>query len=664
MDNESLSSPSRAALLAKQIKREWWWVTICLLLLSILLSFYREELNIKRLDLTFYDIQSTHLPIFQSSDFSSPSLNTALIIIDDDSIMRVGYWPWRRIEYARALDYLSQAKAVGLDIFFHDKNPAYPDDDAFLAYALESHGRVVLPSVFNEKTGSDSYMPVPPLNHAAAAIGYINVPPDSDGVVRRAKLYREENTIENNKHFTLALLQAAGDTTTLNHILSQKQGPQRLIPFRGPPGSFDTYSFADVVEGKYSPDTFKDRYVLIGAWSSGLGDFYPTPTSSDEQTSMSGVEILANTLENALDDHWIYSLPNWAIVLLSSLPIVLVCIMLRHLRPRRAIVSTAVILTAVFVGSWILLNLFNMWIPPTVSLIVTVLAYPVWYWRSQEAVLKHINSEISEMRAHDPALRAALENTSKNSSLPERLSHLHKAIELLRQAQQQREETLRFISHDMRSPQNSILALIDMERNQQLNLSTDQLLGHVESYAKTTLTLVDDFINLAKVEAMELTLEPLFLNDLLAEVCDDAWVRAQAKNIKISFAEPEDGVWVNASPQLLKRALANLIDNAIKYSSENTSINCLAVPEPTLNRVTITIMDQGWGIPADALPTIFQVFKRAHAEQQDAPSGSGLGLAFVHAVIVRHFGDISVDSEVSVGTTFTVHLPTVDSEAK
>lgn len=75
-------------------------------------------------------------------------------------------------------------------------------------------------------------------------------------------------------------------------------------------------------------------------------------------------------------------------------------------------------------------------------------------------------------------------------------------------------------------------------------------------------------------------------------------------------------------------------------------------------------MDQGWGIPADALPTIFQVFKRAHAEQQDAPSGSGLGLAFVHAVIVRHFGDISVDSEVSVGTTFTVHLPTVDSEAK
>lgn len=664
MENEpSSSSPSRAALLAKQIKREWWWVTLCLILLSILLSFYRDELNIKRLDLTLYDLQSTYFSTLQPQALNSLPQKTALIIIDDDSIMRVGYWPWRRIEYARVLDYLSQAKAVGLDVLFHDKNPAYPNDDAFLAYAIESHGRVVLPSIFNDKNNSASFMPVAPLNQSAAAIGYINVPPDSDGVVRRTRLYRADTT-ENNKHFTLALLEAAGDTKTLNYILNQAQGPLRLIPFRGPPGSFDTYSFADVVEGKYSPATFKDRYVLIGAWSSGLGDFYPTPTSSDEQTSMSGVEILANTLENALDDHWIYSLPEWVIMAISSLPIILVCVMLRHLRPRRAIISTAAILLNVFIGSWMLLNLFNMWIPPTVSLIVTVLAYPVWYWRSQEVVLKHINNEISEMRAHDPSLRAALENTSKHSSLPERLSHLHKAIELLRQAQQQREETLRFISHDMRSPQNSILALIDMERNQQLNLPTNQLLDHVEEYAKTTLTLVDDFINLAKVEAMELSLEPLFLNDMLVEVCDDAWVRAQAKHITVSFVEPEGGVWINASPQLLKRALANLIDNAIKYSAENTKINCLVVPEPALNRVTITIVDQGWGIPAEALPTIFHVFKRAHAEQQNAPSGSGLGLAFVHAVIVRHFGDISVDSEVGVGTTFTVHLPLAATEAE
>ena len=652
-DKDLAAPPTRAALLAKQIKLEWWWVTIGLVLLSFLLSVYKEELNIKPLDLTFYDIQST---LFSARlQPTSAPLNTALIIIDDDSISRMGYWPWRRIEYARALDYLGQAKAVGLDVFFHDKNPVYPHDDAFLAYALESHGRTVLPSIVKDKNNTITHLPIAPLDKAAAAIGYINVLPDNDGVVRRTQLYKD--TTNNNQHFTLALLQAAGDTERLQHILSQSQGPKRLIPFRGPPGSFDMYSFADVVEGKHSPETFKDRYVLIGAWSSGLGDFYPTPTSSDEQTSMSGVEILANTLENALDDRWIYSLPTWVMMLISSLPIILVCIILRHLRPRRAIISTALILISVLIGSWALLQLFNLWIPPTVSLIVTVLAYPVWYWRSQETVLKHINSEILEMREQDPTLRAALASTSKHSSLPERLSHLHKAIALLRQAQKQREETLRFISHDMRSPQNSILALIEMERNQQLNMPLDQLLAHVENYAKTTLNLVDDFISLAQLEAMDIRLEPLLLNDVLMEVCDEAWVRAQAKHITVTLLEPEELIWVDAAASLLKRAIANLIDNAIKYSAENTEITCIAKPDPALNRVTLTLIDTGWGIPEEALATIFHVFTRAHAGQENTPTGSGLGLAFVYAVIVRHFGEISVSSTVNIGTTFTIHLP-------
>lgn len=640
---------SRATLLATQINREWWWVTVILVLFCAVLSFYREELNIKRLDLTFYDFQSTHVPALNLK----PQPKTVLIIIDDDSILRVGYWPWRRIEYARALNYLGQAKAVGLDIFFNDENPAYPTDDSHLAYAIESHGRIALPSVFNHE-GAPSYLPITPLKEAAAAIGYINVPADADGVVRRTRLYNESGKCQ---HFVLALLEAAGETHAREAILKQPQGPFRLVPFRGPPGTFDTYSFADVVEGKVAPATFKDKYVLIGAWSNGLGDFYPTPLSTDEQPSMSGVEILANNLENALDDHWIYALPTWLSVLLSGLPIVLICVMLRHLRPRRAIISTTAVLGIVFVGNWMLLNIFNIWMPPAASLIGTILAYPIWYWRSQETVLKYINSEISEMRVQDPALRLALEDSPTQNSLPQRLSHLHKAIDLLRKAQQEREETLRFISHDMRSPQNSILALIDMYRNKQLNSNVNELLNHVENYSYTTLNLVDDFINLAKVEAMELHLTPVYLNDMLAEICDDAWVRAKAKHITIHFLEPEDGIWVNASTVLLKRALANLLDNAIKYSAENTTINYLIKRNIEKQQVVISIKDQGWGIPADNLPTIFQVFKRAHSRQENAPSGSGLGLAFVEAVVLRHFGDISVTSEVNVGTTFTIHLP-------
>lgn len=650
MENEPASlSPSRATLLDKQIKREWWWVTLCLVLLSVLLSFYRVELNIKRLDLTFYDLQ---IKSVNDKKTLNPS-EIALVIVDDDSLHRLGYWPWRRVEYARALNYLNEAKVIGLDILFQDKNPAYPKDDAVLAHTMASLGNVVLPSFYNDTESDATHLPIAPLKEAAASIGYINVPPDRDGVVRRTLLHKEPHQL----HFSLAMLQAAQDTDILNSLLEEPHKASRLLSFRGPPGSFDTYSFADLVEGKYDPKLFKDRYVLIGAWSSGLGDFYPTPTSSDEQTSMSGVEILANTLENALHDHWIYALPNWVVIPFTILPTLLICIMLKHLRPRRAIISTAAILVGVLTGSWVLLNVFHLWLPPTVGLIVTILAYPVWYWRSQEAVLKHINNEIADMRRHDPALSIALKNTSKHSSLPERLSHLHKAIELLRQTQSQREETLHFLSHDMRAPQNSILALIEMKRNQQLNLPTNKLLDHVESYAKSTLNLVDNFINLAKVEAMELHLQLIFLNDLLVDVFDDAWIRAQAKHISVKFEEPEEGVWVNAAPQLLKRAFSNLIDNAIKYSDENTTIRASVHIDKAANRVKITLSDEGWGIPTEAVPTIFQQFKRAHAEHKNTPNGSGLGLAFVQTVILRHLGEITVSSEEKVGTTFSIYLP-------
>lgn len=647
MPSNPNSSESRATLLAKQIKRDWWWITFGLIIFTAIFSLLKERTSLHKLDLTFYDFQYSHLvPL-------PPETSSALIIIDDRSINQIGYWPWRRAEYARALDYLGLAKAVGLDIIFSDKNPSYLQDDDFLAYSIEEHGRVVLPSVIDIKNEYENY-PIAELARAASNIGYINAYPDRDGVVRRTHPY-QLLPIGLTQHFSLAMIYAGGDEEKVDYIYKDPPSKSRLIPFIGPPGSFNTYSFTDVVNGRYSPDEFKDKYVFIGAWSQGLGDFYPTPLSTLKQTSMSGVEILANNLENILHNKWVNVFPTPINALLSTLPVLLTCIILRRLTPRRALLSTAAVVVVTLVGNWIALSCFKIWIPPTSSLLGTILAYPVWYWRSQETVLRFINNEINQMRNHDPVLRQSLNTGSTDYTLPERLSHLHRAIELLREAQQRREETLRFISHDMRAPQNSILALVKMTRDNQLLLDLTTMLDKIESYASTTLELVDDFMDLARVEAMEMTLEPLFLNDLLATVCDDAWIRAKSKNINLVFIEPEDGIWVSAHPPLLKRALINLIDNAIKYSPENTTVECLL----TLNTsfAQITISDQGWGIPAENLSTIFQPFKRAHTFKPNAPSGSGLGLAFVQMVILRHFSTIQVQSKESIGTAFTIKIP-------
>ncbi len=642
---------TRSSMLAKQIKKDWWWTSLFLILFSLAFSFLKTETELQRFDLLFYDYASAIAKTQPPTQ--TPSLRPALIIIDDESINKMGHWPWRRNTYARILDHLQLAKAVGIDVIFQDLNPLYPHDDAFLSYSIKQHGRVVLAGTMDANQTA-LHPPIPSLAESAAALGYINIYPNRDGVVRTTQLFTDIND-QPIHHFALALLAAAKDSDLISKTTSDPMGPNRLIPFAGPTGSFDTYSFYDVYSGAISPEVFKDRYVIIGAWSSGLGDYYPTPLSSSGHTSMSGVEVLANILESTLQQRWIQTLSPTTNALLSILPVLLICYILRSLPPRAAILVTLLIVVGVLLGSSLLLRIFAIWAPPSAALLGTLLAYPVWYWRSQETVIQYVNKELAEMRRHDPSLNQALQNSPDTHSLPERLGHLHQAIDLLREAQQRREETLRFISHDMRAPQNSILSLISMQRNHELDLSVDDMLKRVESYSQSTLGLVDDFIDLARVEAMELHFETLCVNDVLAEVCDDAWIRAKAKNIQVEFHEPDHTLWAAVDPKLFKRALSNLIDNGIKYSSTNTTI-CCDMHQQDSNLI-IRISDQGWGIPPTDLPTIFQAFKRAHASRSDGPTGSGLGLAFVQTVIHRHFGDICVSSTEGVGTTFTIYLP-------
>lgn len=645
------SELARSSTIARQVNKDWWWSTFFLVLFSIAFSFFKVETSLQRLDFVFYDYLSS--VAIETHTNRAQNNHTVLIIIDDYSLEQMGHWPWRRSEYARLLDRLHQAKAVGIDIIFQDHNPMYPTDDAFLSYSIQRHGRVVLANTISSDNAR-TYNPVDPLVSAAAALGYINAYPDRDGVLRSIVLFNAIND-DLAPHFTLAMLEAAGEEKRISAIQHDAHKANRLIPFVGPAGSFETYSFFDVLNGSVSPNVFKDRYVIVGAWSSGLGDYYPTPLSSDSHTSMAGVEILANVLENALNNNWIYTPSALIIALLSALPVFFMCYVLRSLPPRGALLGTIAVLLWIFMGSWFLLNILHVWAPPSAAILGTIFAYPVWYWRSQETVIQYVNKELSEMSKQDPSLSQAIQSSPSTNSLPERLAHLHKAIELLREAQQRREETLRFISHDMRSPQNSILTLIKMQRNNELDLDMDAILNQVESYSKNTLDLVDDFMDLARVEAMEVTFESTCLNDVLADVCDEAWIRAKSKHIDVQFHEPEQTVWAAIAPNLFKRALANLIDNSIKYSPENTTVYCELL---LLNHtVTITIKDQGWGIPAKALSTIFQPFKRAHTSRSDDPSGSGLGLAFVHTVISRHFGKIEVSSTEGVGTTFTIEFP-------
>lgn len=234
----------------------------------------------------------------------------------------------------------------------------------------------------------------------------------------------------------------------------------------------------------------------------------------------------------------------------------------------------------------------------------------------------------------------------------------------LRAVERRREESLNFISHDMRVPQSSILALIQLQRNPTTAFAMPEFLNRVEKSVETTLNLAENFVHLAKAESQAYQLQESDFTSLLAEAADNMWAFAHSKSIEIvtDIDAQVENHWLNVDRSLIVRALGNLLSNAIKFSVDGSRVFCVAHPEVSAGKAYIvcSITDHGQGIDASKHNVIFSPFLRADEQGRD---GVGLGLAFVKMVIERHGGRISLISTPDQGSTFTITLPcTVDAE--
>ncbi len=631
--------------LDRRIQAEWLLVTLALLSLTFALAWYGAPLGLARLDHAFYD------KTLAASVRGVHDDRIVIVAIDDGSIEKLGYWPWRRALHARLLDRLRHARVVGLDIVFSDLNPSYPDDDDLLARAIARHGRVVLPLVVDgpRKTAAP---PLPPLSRAAAAKGYINVYPDEDGVIRSLTLRQALADGTPVDHFVPAMLAVAGQPVEYG----KRAGDRRLIPYAGAPGHFRLYPYSEVLSGAIPEEVFRDKHVIVGSWASGLGDAFPTPLSHDGE-AMSGVEILANGLQAAMNDSWIAEPARWQAAILACLPVLLACAALRRLSPSKAFLASLAVLLLIFTGSWLALRFGQLWVPFTASLVGVALAYPVWGWRSQEAALQHIDRELNALNQERRRLDGGLPARSKRygRTLSARISLLHDTVAQLRRARSNREETLRFLSHDMRAPQNSILALTELQSHPDSALPQDELLRRINSCAHKTLILVDGFVQLARAEAASMRRHPVNLVELVTQSCESYWASARNKNISIEFHDTPDEAWTRGDGVLLQRAWDNLLDNALKYSPPDTAIHCGIRAKGA--SWELSIRDHGRGMTDAQRQALFRPFIRFDEDSAGNPAGAGLGLAFVKTVIERHEGAIAVAAAAGGGTLFTVTLP-------
>ena len=224
----------------------------------------------------------------------------------------------------------------------------------------------------------------------------------------------------------------------------------------------------------------------------------------------------------------------------------------------------------------------------------------------------------------------------------------------MRQAERDREDAFRFITHDIRAPLSSIITLLELRRLQP-PASQEELLQRLERHADSALDLADGFVNLSRAKSGEYHIEDSNLYDLLSEAADEVWTQSHARQVEIHLEGDSQQAYAMVDRQLFKRALANLLSNAVKFSPAHSKIHCGISDND--KGWDISIADQGTGIAEDKLALLFQPFNRLHAQSHPEVEGTGLGLAFVYSVMQRHGGTVYVESELGKGSTFHLMIP-------
>ena len=369
-------------------------LAVCALFLAANLRDFEVPL-LDQLELKTYDMRMRAL------EPSRPS-HVTIAAIDEQSLARVGRWPWSRsvhAEIARRLDEAG-ARVIAFDIFFSERES--PQADAQFARVLGRTKKIVLSTVFlldprearylgdaGVQAGLKAIGPqaiaeaggrrprddrrtfgvlanIPELQARAAYAGHINVLPDVDGVVRRVPLVMQHG----DRYFPSSDLQVArafqpdeklsleiasygitGITIAGRHIATNLEG-DLLIRYRGLPArTFDTVSVADILERKADPALIKDRVVLIGGTAAALGDIRATPHGHAVQ----GVEVRANAIENLLDGQ-VIERPEY-LAFLDVTMMLLVGALLVWLLPRFG-VSGGGLLAAALLGGYIALAVY------------------------------------------------------------------------------------------------------------------------------------------------------------------------------------------------------------------------------------------------------------------------------------------------------------------
>jgi two-component system sensor histidine kinase/response regulator len=235
---------------------------------------------------------------------------------------------------------------------------------------------------------------------------------------------------------------------------------------------------------------------------------------------------------------------------------------------------------------------------------------------------------------------------------------------------QARTEFLANMSHEIRTPMNGVLGMLNLLKDTPLTDEQRDLLQTAETSAQHLLEILNDILNLAKIEAGQMKLErtPTDLKRLVRETCEMVRPQARLKGILLREELPDGELYALADPTRLRQILLNLLSNAIKFTERGEVVARLIRREASAENahaLRFEVQDAGIGIPPEKQQQIFEPFRQADGSTTRKYGGTGLGLAISKKLVELMGGRMGVVSQVGEGSTFwfEVSLPACDAPA-
>lgn len=254
------------------------------------------------------------------------------------------------------------------------------------------------------------------------------------------------------------------------------------------------------------------------------------------------------------------------------------------------------------------------------------------------------------------------ERSSLARRVSERTAELSKANAKLAQAVRTKDEFLANMSHELRTPLNAILGLTESLLEDiygPMNDKQHRTLHTIESSGRHLLDLINDILDLAKIEAdkMELSLDTITIESICQSSLQFIKQQARGKDISVSFSLETNRMTLRADVRRLKQILVNLLSNAVKFTPDGGRVGLDVTSNNDRQTIHFTVWDTGIGIAPEYMGRLFQSFVQLDSSLSREHVGTGLGLALVARLTEMHGGSVSVESDVNEGSRFTVTLP-------